>query len=105
MPRKRISETEFDFDLEGNVTNGLSEQDAALVGLAADFNEWRKQQGLAGRIYARGGKKRIHSVFVSDLAYDGLRYLAQAHKAYFGSDPSVSALLEAIGTLQLKVTE
>lgn len=79
--------------------------DATLNGVAADFNRWRQQQGLGRRVYASGGKKRIHTISVSDDAYAGLRYLAKAHHTYFGPEISVSALLEAIGTFQLYVSD
>ncbi len=82
-----------------------SSLDATLNGVAADFNAWRAKTGLGRRVYASGGKKRIHTVSVSDDAYAGLRYLAKAHATYFGTEVSVSALLEAIGTFQLYVSD
>lgn len=84
--------------------DGMHVDDTVLHGVVADFNKWRRGQGLAGTVYVRGGKKRIRTISVSNEAYDGLKYLAQGFGTYFGDNVSVSALIEAIGTFQLRVT-
>jgi hypothetical protein len=93
-----------ELEINPDGTTNIDSVDAELASVAADFNKWRRDQGLSGKVYARGGRKRIHTVSVSDDAYDGLKYLAQAHGTYFGDNVSVSGLLEAIGTFQLRVS-
>lgn len=66
-----------------------------------EFNAWRLKHGMRP-VYVRH-KKKIRSVSVSNGAYEGLRFLATKFQTVYGDEPSVSALLEAIGLFQLEI--
>lgn len=68
-----------------------------------DFNQWRVKNGLPP--LRRGGKKKIRSFTVSDEAMTGLEYLAKLHQTTWGYKPSISALIELIGTFGLTIVD
>jgi hypothetical protein len=69
-----------------------------------DFNEFRAAHGLTP-VSSRTGRKKIRSFSISDEAVDGLRFLASNLKALHGGSPSVSKLLEEIGTFRFELKD
>jgi hypothetical protein len=72
-----------------------------MSGSVADYNKWRKAQGMDPVSFRR--KKIQRSVTLSDLAYDGLYQLAKQYGLLWGGRVSISDLIERIGMGEFEI--